>query len=77
MRCLRRQTSDLAFGREELFEAARALQLSDGQLRKVFLQARCTESCARNHSLVRARREPLDDEVNLVDRLFDFSAPRR
>ena len=34
-----------------------------------FSQARCAASCARSHSFVRARRGPLDDEVDLVDRL--------
>ena len=44
--------------------------------KQTYSQARCTASCARSHSFVRARREPLDDQVNPGHGLFRFLRPR-
>ena len=41
-----------------------------------FSQARCAASCALGHSFVRARRGPLDDQVNPGHGLFRFLRPR-
>ena len=60
---------------KSLFEAPRAFHLFNARRQHQFSKARCAAFCARNHSFVRARREPLDDEVNLADRLDGFSAP--
>ena len=48
----------------------------NAECKLVFWQARCAESCARSYSFVRARREPLDDQVNPGHGLFRFLRPR-
>ena len=59
-----------------LFEALRAVDLFKQRRPQSFWQARCAASCARNHPFVRARREPLDDQVFFVDGAFVFFSPR-
>ena len=58
-----------------LFEAPRAVDRFKQRRQQSFWQARCAASFARNHYFVRARRGPLDDQVNLVHGAFRFSVP--
>ena len=58
-----------------LFEAARAVDLFKQRRQQSFWQARCAASCSRYHSSVRARREPLDDQVNLGYGVYRFPHP--
>ena len=58
-----------------LDEAPRAFQIFNARRQESFLQARCATSFSRGNSFVRARREPLDDEVNLADGAYRFSVP--
>ena len=57
------------------FEAPRTVDLFKQRRQQSFWKARCAASCARNHSFVCARREQLDDQVNLVDGVFRFFLP--
>ena len=57
------------------FEALRAVDLFTQRRHIAFSQARYAASCARNHSFVRARREPLDDEVYLGHGVYRFLGP--
>ena len=59
-----------------LFGAARAVELFKQRRQQSFWQARCAASCARNHSSVRARREPLDDQVDLCHGVYRIPPPR-
>ena len=64
----------------EGFSLKRRAQLAFSSNDKVkafadFWQARCDASCTRNHSFVRARREPLDGHVDVADKASDGVEP--
>ena len=59
-----------------LFEAPRAVDLFKQRGQRSYQQARCATSFACSHSFVRARRGPLDGQVNLADGVKRFFLPR-